>query len=43
MQTLSKFLTQSGLTRYAVAYPVNRLADVLPVVPVNEIENMYDY
>jgi hypothetical protein len=36
-------LTQPGLTRYAVAYPVNRLADVVRMMPDGEIEHVYDY
>jgi len=36
-------LTQLGLTRFAVAYPVQRLAGVLRETPVANVEHLYDY
>jgi hypothetical protein len=36
-------LTRPGLTRYAIAYPVNRLAGMLRVTPANQVEHIYDF
>ena len=36
-------LTQLGLTRFAVAYPIQRLAGVLREMPSANIEHLYDY
>lgn len=36
-------LTQPGLTRYAVAYPIQRLAGVLRETPSGHVEHLYDY
>lgn len=36
-------LTRPRLTRYAIAYPVNRLAGMLRVTPANQVEHIYDF
>ena len=36
-------LTQPGLTRFAVAYPIQRLARMLRQTPSGNIEHLYDY
>ena len=40
---LQPILTRPGQARYAVAYPIEKLADILRSMPHDQVEHMYDY